>query len=225
KDLPVDAGGKKASLTLYQIDGLDFSPTYIWLDDQHHAFAVVQGWSGLVRAGFESTFGTLYKAQDDIESARAASLAKRFIHRPSGDLVIKNVTLFDSSAAKTVPAQRVTVRGERIVSVEAESGQAAPAGAQVIDGSGKMLLPGLRDMHQHIDSGNAFLDIAAGVTTVRDLGNPIELLSKLGTHIEKGEQIGPRIIRAGFIDGPGPFEGPIKVLAATPEEARERVDH
>ena len=44
-------------------------------------------------------------------------------------------------------------------------------------------------------------------------------------HIEQGEQIGPRIVLAGFIDGPGPYEGPVKVLAATPEEARERVDH
>lgn len=35
----------------------------------------------------------------------------------------------------------------------------------------------------------------------------------------------PRILLAGFIDGPGPFEGPVKVLAGTPEEARERVDH
>ena len=33
------------------------------------------------------------------------------------------------------------------------------------------------------------------------------------------------MVLAGFIDGPGPYEGPIKVLAATPEEARERVDH
>jgi len=225
KTLPVDAGGKRVTTTLYQIDGLDFSPTYLWLDDHHNAFAVVQGWSGLVRAGYESTFGTLYKAQDEIESARAASLAKQFIHHPSGDLIIKNVTLFDSGAAKTIPAQRVTVRGARIVSVEAESGQAAPSGAQVIDGSGKMLLPGLWDMHQHIEGASAFLDIAAGITTVRDLGNPIEELGKLRTHIEEGEQIGPRIIRAGFIDGPGPFEGPIKVLAATPEEARQRVDH
>jgi imidazolonepropionase-like amidohydrolase len=222
---PVEAGGKRVTATLYQIDGLDFSPTYIWLDDQHNAFAVVQGWSGLVRAGFESTFGTLYKAQDEVESARAASLAKQFIHHPAGDLVIKNVTLFDSATGKTMPSQRVTVRGERIVSVDAESGQAAASGAQVIDGTGKMLLPGLWDMHQHIQGDSAFLDIAAGITTIRDLGNPIEELGKLRTHIEQGEQIGPRIIRAGFIDGPGPFEGPIKVLAATPEEALQRVDH
>ncbi len=225
KTIPVEANGKKISVTLYQVDGLDFSPTYLWLDDQHTAFAAVQGWSGLIRAGFESTYGTLYKTQDDIQSARAASLAKQLTHHPAGDLVIKNVSLFDSTTAKTVPAQRVTVRGERIVSVEAESNQATAPGAQVIDGTGKMLLPGLWDMHQHFSPDNAFLDIAAGITTGRDLGNSIDDLSKLSKHIEQGEQIGPRIILAGLIDGPGPFQGPVKVLAATPEEARQRVDH
>src|SRR5271169_5740275 len=224
KTVPVEANGKKVNATLYQIDGLDFSPTYIWLDEQHNAFAAVQGWSGLMRAGFESTFATLYKVQEEIESARAASLAKRLVHHPAGNLVIKNVTLFDSVNAKTVPAQRVTVRGERIVSVEAERGQPTSSDTQVIDGSGKMLLPGLWDMHQHFSPDNAFLDVAAGITTGRDLGNSIDELSKLRKHIEQGEQIGPRIILAGLIDGPGPFEGPVKVLAATPEEARQRVD-
>jgi len=221
----VEANGRKVNATLYQIDGLDFSPTYLWLDGQHNAFAAVQGWSGLMRAGFESTYATLYKAQDEIDSAREASLAKQLIHHPAGDLIVQNVTLFDSVSATKVPAQRITVRGERIVTVEPERGQATPAGAQVIDGSGKILLPGLWDMHQHFSPDNAFLDVAAGITTGRDLGNSIDELSKLRQHIEAGEQIGPRIVLAGFIDGPGPYEGPIKVLAATPEEARERVDH
>jgi imidazolonepropionase-like amidohydrolase len=60
---------------------------------------------------------------------------------------------------------------------------------------------------------------------VRDLGNPIEHLTTLRRQIDAGAQIGPRVVPAGFIDGPGPFEGPIKVLVATPEEARQRVDH
>ncbi len=225
KTVPVEANGKKLSATLYQIDGLDFTPTYLWLDEQHTGFAAVDAWSGLIRSGYESSFGTLLKAQQEFEQSRAASLAKQLIHHPSGDLVIKNVTLFDSTAAKTVPGQRIVVRGERIASVEAEKGQATASGAQVIDGSGKMLLPGLWDMHQHLFASNAYLDVAAGITTIRDLANSIDELDKLKKHIEAGEQIGPRIVLAGFIDGPGPYEGPVKVLAATPEEARERVDH
>ena len=138
--------------------------------------------------------------------------------------MITNVSIFDSVNAKVLPKQRVTVHGERIASVEAEHGQPAATGAQVIDGSGKMLLPGLWDMHQHLDADTACLDVAAGVTTIRDMGNSIDDLGKLKKHIEAGEQVGPRIVLAGFIDGPGPYEGPIKVLAATPEEARQRVD-
>ena len=225
KTVPVSAAGKKVNATLYQIDGLDFSPTYLWLDEQHNVFAAVQGADGLIRAGFESTFDTLRKAQEDVESARAKSLAKQFIHHPAGDLVIKNVTVFDSTTAKTVPAQRVTVRGERILSVEYEHDQPAASGAQFIDGSGKFLLPGLWDMHQHFSADSAFLDVAAGITTGRDLGNSIDELGRLKKHIDQGEQIGPRIVLAGLIDSPGPYEAPTKVLAATPEEARARVDH
>lgn len=225
KTVPVEAGGKKLSATLFAVDGLSFTPNYVWLDNQHNFFAAVYGWSGLVREGYESTINELYKVQEQVQSERASELAKQLIHHPSGDLVIENVAVFDSVNAREVPSQRVTVRGDRIVSVEAESGQATTANAQVIDGRGKMLLPGLWDMHQHIFPDLGLFDIASGITTARDLANSIDDLNKLKKHIEQGEQIGPRIILAGFIDGPGPFEGPVKVLAATPEEARERVDH
>lgn len=223
--VPVEADGKKLNATLYQLEGLTFTPVYVWLDDQQNAFATVDGWSSIIRQGFESAVPTLSKAQQEVENARAASLAKQFVHHPTGDVIIKNVAVFDSMNAKVLPKQRVTVHGERIASVEAEQDQPTPTGAQVIDGTGKMVLPGLWDMHQHLSPDNAYLDIAAGITTIRDLGNSIDDLGKLKKHIEQGEQVGPRVVLAGFIDGPGPYEGPIKVLAATPEEARQRVDH
>lgn len=225
KTIPIETGGKKLNVTLYAVEGLAFTPAYLWLDDQHNFFASVSGWSGLIREGQENTVVDLYKVQEKVESDRAAELAKRLTHHPTADLVIRNVTLFDSVNAKIVPLQRVTVRGERIVSVEPESGQPTAPNAQVIDGRGKMLLPGLWDMHQHLFPDLGVFDIASGITTARDLANSIDELGKLKKHIEQGEQIGPRIVLAGFIDGPGPFEGPVKVLAATPEEARERVDH
>src|SRR5579862_640987 len=225
KTVPVEAAGRKVSATLYAVDGLSFTPAYIWLDDQHNFFASVSGWAGLVREGDEGAAAALYKVQEQVQSQRAAEMAKQLTHHPQGDLVIRNVTVFDSVNAKSIPSQRVTVRGEHIVTVEPENNQASAANAQVIDGSGKMLLPGLWDMHQHFFPDLAVFDIASGITTARDMANSIDELAKLRKHIEQGEQIGPRIILAGFIDGPGPFEGPVKVLASTPEEARERVDH
>jgi len=225
QSLSLDAGGKKVTASLYEITGLWFTPSYVWLDENNQFVASTEGWTGLVRQGLESSLPDLQQAQEKVKGARAAELATRLTHKPAGDLVFKNVTVFDSINAKTIPSQRVTVRGERIVSVEPESGQPVSSDAKVADGTGHMLLPGLWDMHMHLDADTAFLDIATGVTTIRDLGNSIEQLGKLRKDIEEGKQIGPRVVLAGFIDGPGPFEGPIKVLAATPEEARQRVDH
>ena len=225
QSVPVEADGQKRTATLYEMSGLGLTPGYLWLDDHQQFFAATSGWGAIVRQGFESSVASLRETQRQAEIARAAELAKALSHKPSGDLVIRNVTLFDSLTGKLLPNQRVTVHGDRIASVEPDDGHPAAAGSQAIDGRGKMLLPGLWDMHAHLFPQDAFLDIAAGVTTVRDLANSIEELAKLRQQIQEGTQIGPRVVLAGFIDGPGPFEGPVKVLAATPEEARQQVDH
>ena len=216
---------KNCTATLYEINGLAFTPNYIWLDQGNQFFASVSGWFSVIRKGYEAEATKLRDAQRQFEVAHEAELAKKLTHKPEGDLVITNVTLFDSQTGKVVPGQRVTVHGDRVASVEADRGQATPAGATILDGKSKMLLPGLWDMHAHLFPENAYLDIATGVTTVRDLGNSIDELTKLRQQIDSGTQIGPRVVLAGFIDGPGPYEGPIKVLAATPEEAKQRVDH
>ena len=221
--VPVQARGKSLTATLYEISGLGFTPNYIWLDDKQQLLAVVAGWFSIAPQGYDSIISTLRDAQRKSENARASELAAKLTHKPSGDLVIRNVSVFDTNAKTLKPNQRVTVRSDRIATVDPETDQ-APSGATVIDGKGKVLLPGLWDMHAHLDPDGAFLNIAAGVTSVRDLGNPIDDLTRLRHDIDSGAQIGPRVFPAGFIDGPGPFEGPIKVLAGTPEEATKLVD-
>jgi imidazolonepropionase-like amidohydrolase len=215
---------KNYTATLYEINGLAFTPNYIWLDEGKEFFASVSGWFSVIRKGYEAEAMKLRDVQRQFEVAHEAELAKKLTHKPTGDLVITNVALFDSQAGKVVPGQRVTVNGNRITGVEANRGQATLAGATVVDGKGKMILPGLWDMHAHLFAENAYFDIATGVTTIRDMGNSIDELTKLRQQIDSGTQIGPRVVLAGFIDGPGPYEGPIKVLAATPEEAKQRVD-
>jgi len=226
QSLLVEASGHSVTTALYAISGLGYSPGYIWLDENRQFFASVNGGFAfaIIREGFESAVPMLRDAQLKVENSFAATLASTLTHKVAGDLIIRDTSVFDSQTVKMIPHQRVTVRGQRILSMEADRGQTTLENAQVIDGSGKTLLPGLWDMHQHLFSELAFLDIATGITTVRDLGNPIDSLSKLRSEIDAGRQIGPRVVPAGFIDGPGPYEGPIKVLAATPDEAKQRVD-
>ena len=96
----------------------------------------------------------------------------------------------------------------------------------MIDVSGKTILPGLWDMHGHISDVDGILNVAAGVTTARDLANnPYELPARAKA-FESEEKIGPRIIMAGFVDGTGPYQGPIsrEFLAASLEEGLAVID-
>jgi imidazolonepropionase-like amidohydrolase len=225
KTVTASGGEKQVNATLYEITGLSTTPSYIWLDEAQKFFASTDTWFSIVRQGFEESVNVLLTEQQVFERNRGAELAALLTHKPAnGLLVIKNVSVFDSLTGKVLPQRRITVQGEQILSVEEEHGQSAPANAEILDGTGKMALPGLWDMHQHLNATTAYLDIAAGVTTIRDLGNPITELTNLRENIASGKQIGPRVIAAGFIDGRGPFQGPIAVFADTPQEAVAMVD-
>jgi imidazolonepropionase-like amidohydrolase len=96
--------------------------------------------------------------------------------------------------------------------------------ADVFNAEGKVVLPGLWDMHTHLDDTDALLNIAAGITSARDLGNDSDSILDLKRKIDAGQAIGPRIVLAGLVDGPGPFQGPTNILAGNQEEARKAVD-
>src|SRR6266478_2059422 len=98
----------------------------------------------LISASFGPSTVRVITEQFTRAVARPASLW----HQPEGDLILRNISIFDSLSGKVLTKQRITVTGERIASVEEEQGQPVPAKAQVLDGSGKMALPGFWDMHQ-----------------------------------------------------------------------------
>ncbi len=116
------------------------------------------------------------------------------------------------------------VEGRRITAVGREGEVAIPAGAEVVEAQGKVLLPGLWDLHTHLNGVFGPLNVAAGVTTVRDLGNDVETLAELAREFEAGEAVGPRVLRAGILDGPGPYAAPTPVLVDNEKDALAWVD-
>jgi imidazolonepropionase-like amidohydrolase len=225
REMKVVGSGGDGNATLYAITGLDLTPTYLWLDDKQQLFAQGATWFIVIKPGFETAAADLVKAQEEADRERASQLVKAAVARPAGQLFITDVTIFDSISGKAIPHQEVAIKENRIVQVgEYRATHRQPkAGEVVIDGSGKTLLPGLWDMHQHFSGADPLLDIATGVTTGRDMANDIDYLSALRKRIDAGEEIGPRIIPAGFIDSPGPFQGPTKILAANARQARDYV--
>jgi cytosine/adenosine deaminase-related metal-dependent hydrolase len=224
-ELKIGAKGQSRTVVQYAINGLDFTPTPIWLDQDGKFFATVSGsWFAVVPEGWESSVEALAKAQDDIDNQRAANLAKTLAHKPAGPLAFVHANLFDSATASVHPNTSIVISGNKISAVGEDSKVNLPQGAEVVDASGKMLMPGLWDMHVHLQPNDGLLNLAAGVTSVRDLANDTDRLLEMRGRFEQGSEIGPRVLMAGFLDGRGPFAGPTKVFADSEQEAKDNIE-
>lgn len=224
-ELTVSTGKASRKVIQYSMSGLGLTPSPVWLDQDGVFFARADSSSSVTPEGWQDTVSALLRAQNETESARTRQLAEKLAHHAQGPVVFKNVRVFDSEKAIMVENQTVVISGNRIHSVGPADQVEVPANAQVINGTGKTLIPGLWDMHVHLgDSSDGPLFLANGVTTVRDLGNSIDYLGKTRDDYAAGRAIGPRVVMAGIIDGPGPYHAPTTVLVDTEEKAREAVD-
>ncbi|HEX5693572.1 MAG TPA: amidohydrolase family protein [Arenimonas sp.] len=165
--------------------------------------------------------------------------------RASGPLAITDVTLVDIRAGRLVAGQSVVVSGGRITAVGPVAETEVPAGARVIDGRGRYVMPALWDMHTHVYAISPLLDmplyIAYGVTNVRDLqgcpasGDPFiacyEDKQRWTAEALAGTRVGPRIFEASsfMANGPGMAarlgDVPAFFDVQTPEQARDFVRH
>lgn len=128
------------------------------------------------------------------------SKAQSTTDQTRGVLAIRNVTVIPATGAQPMPNVTVVVRGERIAAIGPAATTAIPAGARVINGAGKFLLPGFIEMHAHLSKTRASglgLFVANGVTTVRDMGGDHEELLRWRREVRAGVRLGPRILLAG----------------------------
>lgn len=129
-------------------------------------------------------------------------------------IVGATVIPMDTDQQRVLPDHTVLVRDGRIAQIGPSAGLPAPAGATVVDGRGRYLIPGLAEMHAHIPTPQQgqeavdrtlFLYLAGGVTTVRGmLGHPLHL--QLREQSARGEILAPRIYTSGpsFSGGSAP---------------------
>lgn len=144
----------------------------------------------------------------------AAALSISCLRRREQVLAITHVTVIDATGAPPKLDMTLLITDQRIATVGPSSSTTISRGAQILDATGKFLIPGLADMHVHLTgagepSGSREfilpLLFTNGITTVRDMGGAVDQLTILRTEIESGKQIGPRIFFTGpFLDGDPP---------------------
>ena len=130
----------------------------------------------------------------------------------NGKTLFTNARLIDGIADQAITGISMLVEGERIAKISQGTIDVADD-VDVVDLSGKTLVPGLIDTHIHtvmMDSECFPLFLAAGVTTARDVGGRLDLVLQNKEDLNSGKKLGPRLFVCGpLLDGPGAsFESP-----------------
>lgn len=145
-------------------------------------------------------------------------------------LAILDVTVIDVTGGGAQPHQSVLIENGRVSSVAGARSFRPPPGAQVIEGSGLYLIPGLWDMHTHSGGYDNAMSayprlVAHGILGVRDMGTPLEDIIRIRDALRDGRLVGPRLVFAGpLLQGPLPFTDPLLWQVARASDARPMVD-
>lgn len=130
--------------------------------------------------------------------------------KPQGTVVLSGAKLITMKGSEVIEKGDVVITDNRITAVGAKGKVAIPAGAKVIDVTGKTIMPGIVDVHAHMwpprdvhqtQVWQYLANLAYGVTTTRDPQSATTDVYAYADLVETGEIIGPRI----FTTGPGVF--------------------
>jgi hypothetical protein len=148
-------------------------------------------------------------------------LARATPNHTQASIVFTHVTIIDVTGSVPRRDTTVVITGDRISAIG--DNISVPADAQVVDATGKFLIPGLWDMHVHWYLRDTFsLFIANGVTGVRQMFGSSDLL-RWRDQIAKGSLLGPRMVVASpIVDGPQPI-WPNSIAVRNEEEGRKAV--
>ena len=220
--------GRSIRLRRYSVDGVVWGREAVWLDSLGHLAALITRVHILpleaVRSDLESALAEFQASAVRDRMRDLVRLSGQVTPVATGSYALVHGRLVDGTDKPPVEDATIVIRAGRVAAAGAGNAVPIPAGTKVIDVRGKTIVPGLWDMHAHVSQiewAPAYL--GAGVTSVRDMGGESGFLAAFRDTLASARAIGPQLLLAGLVDGPGP-NGFGSVIAATPDEGRAIVD-
>lgn len=222
-DVEVGSGASAKTVTAWALSGISNQPIPVWADADGRFFGLSFGLSWLP-AGYEGDRAKLEAAQTKALAAQMPALAKRLAVIPTTPVAFTHVRTFDAEAKTFLTDQTVVVAMGKITAAGPAAKVKVPAGAQVIDGKGKTLVPGLWDCHMHVGGDYTGLqELSMGVTSVRDPGNDDSQTIERRARAARGELLFPNVYASSLIDGKGPNTAQVANVATSEAEAIDLV--
>ena len=122
--------------------------------------------------------------------------------------VLKHVNIIDVKGSPIQSDMTVTIKGNRIASIEKTAKAKIPQNAFIIDATGKYLIPGLWDMHVHVfnnvskrlaDTADFLMYIANGVTGIREMWTKIESMPEVNRWRKQAYDLPGTVPRIGAV--------------------------
>jgi len=213
----VGEGAQQRTVTAYAITGLSNTPIPVWFDAHGHFFASVGALSWLP-VGYEGALPVLQTAQDEALAGHSPAVLRALAKIPAGPVAFTHVRAF-LGGTRFVEDRTIIV--DRGVITQIESARVKPpAGAQIIDGTGKTLVPGLWDSHMHFaDDASGPMLLSLGITSCRDPGNINELTLARAERRAHDLLLSPQVYASVLIDGKGPNTAQVATVVTTLKEA------
>jgi len=222
----VTNGDAKRKVQLVALTGIGFTPTFAWAttDASPRLFAFIfPGYLQLIEDGWEKNAATLEAQQKAAEKDLLVAMQQRLAHPLAGTTLIKNARVFDSEHATLGAGSDLLLQNGRIIAIS-PAGEEKRKADHVIDAKGRVLLPGLFDMHAHTSFWEGGLHLAAGITTIRDMGNDNPTLQQIIAQEQAGTLLAPHIVPAGFIEGESPNSSRSGFVIKNLDEAKHAID-
>jgi imidazolonepropionase-like amidohydrolase len=243
---PAPSGRPQPKLRYFSVDGVVWGREDIWLDAADLRVAIAFSTAGVLAfEAYDPTYELLaptWRRRTSLGSMLAAAADQRNLRPMAADtFALVGGRVIDATGGPALDNATVLIRNGRIEKVGPRAAVTVPRGVRPVDITGRTVLPGLWDMHAHVGQpewGPVYL--AAGVTTARDMGGEFDVVTALRDAWDRGPEppqpirrapsdapvsahlLGPRLLLAGLVDGPGPASFG-HVTAATAYEGRAAV--
>jgi imidazolonepropionase-like amidohydrolase len=217
--IEIGEGDRRKTVVAWAISGLSNEPVPVWTDADGRFFGYVAS-LGWLPEGYQGERARLDEAQTRALARRMPAIAASLVTVPTGPVAFTKVRIYDANNMTFLTDQTVLVSGTRIIAVGGTGTVKVPADAQIIDGAGKTLVPGLWDAHMHLAGDyEALQELSLGVTSIRDPGNNDALTIDRRERAARGELLLPNVYASSLIDGRGPNTAQVANVAETEEQA------
>jgi imidazolonepropionase-like amidohydrolase len=218
--LSINGPNGPKTVQLAFVRGILASPSPVWLDENKRYFADIGGMS-LIPAGYEGATKEMRDVQEAATAAEVKAVAARFLTAEAKRPVLfDHVQLFDADKGQFLANQAVLAQDGKIARIGAAGSIKAPAGAQLIDGRGKTLVPGIWDSHMHIgDDWDVLANMANGMTSFRSPGTEIDRAKSTTARRKSGELLMGEPFISAIIDKKDPLAAQGSEVVSSEAEA------